>query len=221
MKNKILLLIFIAASVSGFAQVKPAFGVRAGFSSAGISGDANNSLTSLLDYTNGMVTTANRTGYFGGVYADIPFSKGFSLEPGLFYSQKGYQLQGDFNIKGVEFLNANAKATLQSDYLDIPVLLKGNFGGFNVFAGPEVSYLLKSNLQSKAGVLGINLLNNNLDATSQFNRWDVGITGGIGYQFTNGLNITAAYDQGLQPIDANKSLKAYNHALRIGIGVSF
>jgi len=53
--------------------------------------------------------------------------------------------------------------------------------------------------------LGINLLNNKIDATNQFNRWDAALTGGIGYQFSNGINLTASYDYGLSKLDANKN----------------
>jgi len=59
------------------------------------------------------------------------------------------------------------------------------------------------------------------DATNQFNRWDAGLTGGIGYQFTNGLNIMASYDYGLMKMDANENVKAYNRGIKLGIGVNF
>ena len=60
-----------------------------------------------------------------------------------------------------------------------------------------------------------------MDATEQFNRWDAGITGGIGYQFANGLNITAAYDHGLSKADKNQNMEAYNRSFKVGLGISF
>lgn len=219
MKKQILLLIFIVTSTITFAQVSPSFGVRAGLTSSGMRGDAVTSLNNLLNFSNGMITTGNRTGFFAGTYVNIPVSNGISLEPALYYSQKGYELKGALNLKGMDFLSANAKAQLQSQYIDIPVLLKANVGGLQLFAGPQFSYLTKANLRTTAGVLGINLLNSTMDATSQFNRWDAGLTGGIGYQFANGLNIMASYDYGLSKADANQNLKAYNNSIKIGIGV--
>ena len=59
-----------------------------------------------------------------------------------------------------------------------------------------------------------------MDATAQFNRWDAGVTGGIGYQFSNGMNISASYDMGLTKIDANRNVNAYNRGIKIGIGVN-
>ena len=104
----------------------------------------------------------------------------------------------------------------------MPLLLKADLGGgLQLFAGPQFSYLMKANLRTTAGVLGINLLNNTLDVTEQFNRLDMGVTGGIGYKFANGVNISAAYDHGLSKVDANKNISSYNNAIKIGIGITF
>ena len=221
MKTKFLLVISVLISSVSFAQTTPSFGVKAGILSSGFRGDAANNFNSILDLTNGKVTTKDYTGFFAGGYGNIPVTQNFSIEPGIYYSLKGYELDGAISIKGLNFLGANAKAILQSQYVDIPVLLKGNFGGFQIFAGPQISYLASANLKTTAGVLGINLLNKTMDATSQFNRWDAAVTGGIGYQFTNGMNISAAYDYGLLRADANQSVNAYHNAIKLGIGINF
>jgi hypothetical protein len=221
MRKKILLFCSLAFSTIIFAQTSPSFGVRAGLSSAKMSGDAADNLNDLLDFTNGGVTTNSHTGFFGGGYVNIPLTSQLSVEPALYYTQKGYELRGELNVKGLDFLGANAKAKLTSSYIDLPILLKGNFSGFQVFAGPQISYLTKADLRTTAGLLGFNLLNKTMDSTEQFNRWDAGITGGIGYQFTNGLNLTAAYDQGLSKADRNQNMEAYNRSFKVGLGISF
>ncbi len=221
MKKKILLLLSIIVSTLTIAQVQPSFGVRAGLSYAGMRGDAVNNLQDMLDFTGGIITTGNRTGFFAGTYATIRFTDNLSIEPALYYSQKGYELKGALGVKGMEFIGVNAKAKLNSQYIDIPVLIKANLGGFEVFAGPQVSYLAKADLGTSAGVLGIDLLNWKTDASALFNRWDAGITGGIGYQFQNGVNVMAAYDHGLSKVDAGKSVASYNRSFKIGVGMSF
>lgn len=221
MKKQILLLASVIVSTLAMAQTKPAFGIRAGLSSSSLKGDAVNSLNNLLDFTNGAITSGSHTGLFAGVYTTIPLAEKLSVEPAVYYSQKGYELTGALNIKGAEFLNANAKARLNSQYIDVPVVLKANLNGFQVFAGPQVSYLTKADLATSGGVLGFNVLNSKSDATSQFNRWDAGITAGIGYQFSNGLNIMAAYDHGLSKVDANKNFDSYNRSFKVGLGMSF
>jgi len=221
MKKQILLLISVVISSLTIAQVQPSFGVRAGVTSSGMRGDAVNSLNDVLDFADRMISTRNRTGFFAGGYAAIPVGEGFSVEPGVYYSQKGYELKGELGIKGTEFLGVNAKAQLQTNYIDIPVLLKANFDGFQIFAGPQVSYLLNADLRTTAGLLGFNLLNTKIDASNQFNRWDAAATAGVGYQFGNGVNIMAAYDYGLSKVDANKNLNSYNRSFKVGIGMSF
>lgn len=221
MKKQTLLFGAMLAATMGFAQTKPSFGIKGGVSSATIQGDAAKSLQSLIDYAGGAITTNSHTGFYAGAYASIPVAKNVAIEPGAYYTQKGYELRGDLNIKGAEFIGANAKAILTSNYIDVPLLIKGDFNGFQVFAGPQVSYLTSADLRTTAGVLGFNLLNRKMDATEQMNRWDAGLTGGIGYQFNNGFNITAAYDHGLTKTDANKNLDAYNRSFKVGVGFRF
>lgn len=221
MKKQILLFLSVLFTTFSFAQVTPQFGVRGGITSSSVRGDAVNSLNNIIDLTNGAISTSSTMGFFAGGYVNLPVAENFSIEPGLYYSQKGYEMNGALNLKGVEFLGANAKAKLQLQYVDVPVLLKGNFNGFQIFAGPQFSYLTHADLKTTAGVLGVNLLNNTMDATNQFNKWDVGVTGGIGYQLTNGINLMASYDYGLSKMDANQSVKSYNNVFKVGLGLSF
>jgi len=221
MKKQILLLASVALGTIAMAQSKPTFGVKAGMINSGMKGDAVEGLQNLIEVTDGMISTSSKTGLFAGVNVAIPVSEKVSIEPGIYYSQKGYELKGALDLKGVEFLGVNARAQLKSQYIDLPVLVKGNFNGFQVFAGPQVSYLTRADLKTTAGLLGINLLKNNIDATDQFNRWDMGITGGVGYQFKNGFSVSAAYDHGLSKLDAGQSADAYNRSFRVGLGLNF
>jgi hypothetical protein len=221
MKRQSLLFAALLASSLAFAQSKPSVGIRAGVTQSGLKGDAVESLNSLLDYTNGAIETRTRTGAFAGVNVSLPVSSAVSIEPGLYYAQKGYEMQGGLTIKGAEFLGANARARLTSHYIDLPVLVKVNMNGLQVFAGPQVSYLAKSDLRTTAGVLGFNLLNEKMDATDQFNRIDAGLVGGLGYQFTNGLNLSASYEHGLTRVDQNRNLEAYNRGFKVGLGFKF
>lgn len=221
MKKGILLIAASVITISSFSQDKVSFGIKGGFSSARMQGEAMNSLGNLVDLTGGYVTTNSRSGFFAGGNVSLPVSENISIEPGLYYTQKGYEMRGDLQWKAVDFLSAAATAKLDAQYVDLPLLLKANFGGFQVFAGPQVSYLVNADLKTKAGILGINLLNKNWDVTNEYNRWDAGVTGGIGYQFKNGVNLSAAYDHGLSRVDANQSLEAYNRSFKVGLGMRF
>lgn len=221
MKKELFLSAAIFISTLATAQTQASFGIRGGLSSAGLRGDAVGNLNNLIELADGMITTGNNTGFFAGTYATIPLSNKIALEPGLYYTQKGYAIKGNLAMKAINFLGVNASADLNAQYIDLPVLVKAAIGGFQVFAGPQVSYLAQAGFKTKAGVLGVNLLNKNIDVTEQFNRWDAGITGGIGYQFANGMNVIAAYDHGLSKVDANKSMNSYNRSFKVGVGFRF
>ncbi len=216
-----LLILVMTISTQSFAQFKISYGFRAGVSSADMRGDAVQSLNSLVELAPDYFSTGRRTGFYTGTFVSIPLHKYLTFEHGLNYTQKGYQLKGSLKVKGVDILGVNAKAQLQMNYIEMPVLLKANIGGFNIFAGPQISYLLNADLRASAGALGFNILSTKIPATSQFNKWDAGLTGGIGYNFKNGINLSASYDHGLSKVDAGENFTAYNRAVRIGIGFSF
>ena len=109
MKKQFVLLTTVMASSVALAQTKPSVRIRGGISTAGIKGDAVESLDNLLDYTNGMITKSNNTGYYAGVSVSLPLNEMFSLEPGVYYAQKGAELKGQLAIKGLEFLSPNPK----------------------------------------------------------------------------------------------------------------
>jgi hypothetical protein len=219
-KNLRLSMAAVLLSFSSFAQVQ--YGVKAGVNLANWNGQFMESLDNVVKLSNGFVQSQMKPGIYAGGYAEIPISGIFSVQPGLYYSQKGYTLQGDLSIEKLNFLGANAKAQVQSHYIDVPVLLKAEpVKGLQIFGGPQMSYLVKNNLQVNADVLGFSLLNTDLDITDQFQRWDMGIVGGIGYQFDNGINIQAAYEHGLRRLDANENFKTFNKVYKLGVGFRF
>lgn len=202
------------------AQTK--FGVQAGVINSTWKGEALNSLNDVVDLTNGYITTHSKTGFTVGGYATIPVAEKISFEPGINYSQKGYTMKGDLKIDKLDFLGINASAKVEAHYIDVPLILKAEVAkGFTVFAGPQVSYLAKNNLHVNAGILGISLYDDKLDMTDDFNRVDIGLTGGLGYKFDNGFNFKAGYDHGLSKLDKNDNFKAYNRAFKFTVGFTF
>ena len=221
MKRYFLLFASVALSTIAFAQTKTSFGIRGGVSYAGLAGVAVNTVQNWVDLSSGAISTSSRPGIFGGGFVNISVSDKFSIEPAVYYAQKGYEMKGTFSLKGAEFLSAGAKAQLTTSYIDVPVLAKVNLDGFQVFAGPQVSYLADAKLRMTAGALGFNIVDNTMDAKNQFNELDVALTGGIGYQFGNGFHITAAYDHGLSKIDKGQNFDSYNRAFKVGLGFKF
>ena len=220
MKNIMLPVLCLILSVRSIAQ-RIHYGVGAGVSSYNISGEATTNLKQLLNFTNGIVSTGPVTGFYGGGYANISLGNNLSVEPGLNYSTKGYAIAGSYTVKGFDILSANAKAALHSSYIEIPLILKANIKGLQIFAGPQLSYLTNANVNTSAGFAGINLYQGNMDITSQLNRWDAAIIAGVGYQFTNGVRLTSLYERGLSNVNAGQNIKSYNEGFKIGAGINF
>lgn len=215
------LLLFIFGTVlSTTAQIKPV--IKAGVVQSTWKGEARESFTQLIDATDGYISSRNRTAFYVGAGVDIPLGDMVSVEPSLIYTQRGYGLKGNLTINELKIDALNARATSQMHYIDMPVLLKIKpAAGLQIFAGPQVSYLVKNNLRADVSVFGFSLLNRDIDITEQFNRWDVGVTGGVGYEFENGIGIAASYERGFQRLDKNQNFKAFNEGYKAGLTYRF
>ncbi|MBX9782264.1 MAG: PorT family protein [Chitinophagaceae bacterium] len=214
----VLFLSFI--SLAATAQLKPV--IKAGIINSTWNGDAQQTLGSVLDKTNGILDSRSRTGFYIGGAVDLPLGEIISIEPGLTYTQRGYGLRGNLTINQLKIDALNARATAQMSYIDFSVLIKVKpAGGLTLFAGPQVSCLAKNNLRADVAVPGFSLLNTNLDITNQFNWFDVGVTGGVGYEFANGFGINAAFERGFNRIDKNQNFRAFNQGIKAGITYKF
>lgn len=215
-----LLLIFIAASLTTNAQIKPI--IKIGASQSTWKGEARSSFDQLIDSTNGYITSRNRTGFYANVGAEIPMGEFASFEPSVGYSQRGFGVKGNITISNMKIEALNARATAQMHYVDLTALLKVKpVTGLQLFVGPQLSYLVKNNLHADVAVLGFSILNKDMDVTDEFARWDMGITGGVGYEFANGIGITAAYERGFKRVDKNERFKAFNEGYKAGLTYRF
>lgn len=222
MKRNFLLTVISILLLTSFSNAQVSYGVRAGANFSKWQGEDLQIIEDLVDKTDGWLETKGKTGFHVGGYVNIPISETFSFEPGLEYSKKGYSIKGDFKIDALKFLAINAGAQVQSHYIDIPLYLKANVAkGLNVYAGPQVSFLVRSTLNAKVGVLGISLFNKGIGITERFNKVDLGLSGGIGYQFDNGINLRAGYDYGLSKLDKNNNYDAYNRVVKVSVGYTF
>ena len=87
------------------------FGIKAGLNVADWQGDATQSAANLLEFANGFASKKVRPGFHAGAYAVVPLGSQFTLEPGVYYSQKGTVLRGSFTSDRFQFLNAQTTVT--------------------------------------------------------------------------------------------------------------
>ena len=183
---KKLLVIVFALGFFGTAQAQ--FGVRAGYSSTNFTNFDSDALA----------------GFHAGAYfrKDLGF---ISIEPGIQFSQKGYDSNGMIGAPPVKNDRLN--------YVDIPVLLRVNILPFlNVFAGPQGSVLVSRKLEYMDG--------NTDTSTEPIKGYDLAGVLGLGAKLPLGLNLQLSYDLGFQSVNYyNQDVK--NNTLKVSLGYDF
>lgn len=222
MKKIIFTLVLFTFSLSNFlmAQVSPIkIGVRGGVNISDWRGDAVQSFSDLADMST-VLKTESLTGFHAGINLSIPVSGRLSFEPGIFYSTKGMKLSQTFIEGG--FLNLKGEISNRLHYIEMPVLAKVYVvEGLYLTGGPQVAYLVSNKVRAEAGIFGFSV-EEDFDVNSGFRKFDVGLTGGLGYQFKNGINLSALYDHSLTTLDEGSGdIDAYNRAVKFSIGFIF
>ena len=170
MKKLFLFLLASASLTLGNAQMR--FGLKAGANFSNISGT-------------GVTGSKMNTSFYGGGLVTLPVLGSFSVQPELNYSGQGSKVS-----------NVDGSFTLNSGYLNIPVLLKyGHSSGFFAETGPQLGFLLSANVKSGG---------TSTDVKSSYQSTDFSWAFGLGY-FLNPVNfgIDARYNLGLTNL--NKS----------------
>lgn len=199
------------------------FGFRGGLNLADVQGDAVKTFTDLAGYApDGAITKEMRPGFYAGVYATLPLGNSFAIEPGINYSEKGSVLRGTLPFPALDFLNANVTGTARLAYVDVPVLAKVFVTpGLYFYAGPQASFLVSGKARVEAGALGFSAYKQDFDISNQLRKVDFAAVGGLGYQFENGLGLSAGYDYGLTSLDTGNRFDAQNRVIKVGANFSF
>ncbi|HEX8656960.1 MAG TPA: porin family protein [Hymenobacter sp.] len=210
-----------SAPTGGSSGVR--FGFRGGLNVSDVQGDAVKTFTSLAGYApEGALTRQMRPGFYAGLYATLPIGPGFAIEPGISYSEKGTVLRGKVPVPALDFLNTNLTGTARLAYLDVPVLAKVFLTpGLYFYAGPQASFLVSGKARVEAGALGFSAYRQDFDVSNQLRKVDFAVVGGLGYQFDNGLGLSAGYDYGLNSIDSGNRFDAQNRVVKVGLNYSF
>jgi len=173
-------------------------------------------LTSL--YIDNVSSEHMKAGFNAGVFAKLPVTTGFSIQPELLYSVKG--AKDTYS----NFVQGDGEYRFNLGYVELPVLAVVNIcKNFNIHAGGYAAYLVNANVKdvnNDGSIEGATDLN-----TDNFNRWDFGLAGGAGFDFGN-VTLGARYNYGLSNIgksgnlsgDLTKSSKNAGVAIYLGFG---
>ncbi|AWH74616.1 PorT family protein [Dokdonia sp. Dokd-P16] len=201
---KKIVVVAIAAlfgTVAVQAQDEVSFGAKGGVNFATVGGD---------DFDD---PDARTSFHFGG-FVEVPITEKFSIQPEVYYSGQGYDIQSVNNGDDVEF---------QLDYINVPVLAKYYFvDGFYGEVGPQIGFNVNSEIDSNPdGNSGD--INFNNDA---INTIDFAVVGGLGYKLNNGLFFNARYNLGLSDVFSSEDLGGFdldarNRVFMLGAGFAF
>lgn len=212
--RKLCMLLALTAFVSiAFAQeqqtttessLQPKFGIKGGVNLSNL-------------YVDEVEDENMKVGLNIGVFAKMPITKGFSIQPELLYSSKGAKLKYN-NLFG------EGEYRYNMNYVELPVLAVFNLGkNFNIHAGPYAALLTSANIKR------LDKDNGDIDHiadldTDDFNRFDYGLVGGVGFDIEN-FTLGARYNYGLHEIgkdgiagQATKNSKNSAFTFYIGIG---
>ncbi len=156
-----------------------------------------------------------KTGFHLGAVYNIDLIGSFSLEPGLYFSQKGFKLNDD---------DANM------NYLELPVNVKFKMVDLSALAidahiGPFAALGLGG--KWKTDILGekedVKIFD---DDEMGCKRFDFGLQMGLGAVIMNKIYAGVNYDMSLTKIDADlglgkDNLKESNHVWMISVGLNF
>jgi hypothetical protein len=235
MKKLFLAFILAGSALSASAQYsKPAtttFGIRGGMNLASVQISADGSSTT--------ANTGKLTSFSAGLFADIAVNDGFSIQPGLFYSGKGFKLDG--LGASVDFGSGNAfsstgEAKTHISYVQVPVNFIFNVptsaGKFYIGAGPFASVAIRARLKGYGeDTETINgkttTVREDFDEKVEIGsddgikRFDYGATGLAGFRFSNGISVNATYDLGLANISGGSSDEGKMKTRTIGFSLGF
>ena len=142
------------------------------------------------------------TGINLGVFAKLPITENFAIQPEVYFTTKGSE-----SVYNNAFVNGTAKFNL--NYVEVPVLLVVNVvKNFNIHAGPYVAFLVDGKVSNESASGNFDF-ENNID-TDDYNKIDAGIAAGIAVDIES-ISIGARYNYGLTNIGKEKNYGGTNY----------
>ncbi|AKD05509.1 hypothetical protein PKOR_04155 [Pontibacter korlensis] len=181
--KKLILSLAIALVSFTAAQAQASLGVRGGANISNLSGDLRDE--DLFE---------NKVDFHAGLILNFPIvDEFFSIQPELLYSRKGFKNSDEeFTLLNQTY---RREGKVNYNYLDLPILARIKAGPLYFEAGPQASYLLNVNNETKEYING-SLQNTNRDEKSKegLSEFEVGYAAGIGFESRNGISLGVRYN---------------------------
>lgn len=155
-------------------------------------------------------TTDYKTGFNAGVTLEVKLVGPLSIAPEILYAQKGYKAHTTFG----EF-------TQRTDFIDVPILAKLNLApGFNVVAGPQVSFLT-STTNTYTNGFSTTVQKNYEDDANKFRKNLIAGVIGVSFDLSKSVDLHGRYSLDLQKNnqDGTSQTPQYrNQVFEVGLG---
>lgn len=190
MKHAIVLFVILslfvcAAPISAKAQ-------KTNSQTFGVKGGVNFSNLYLKDANDNKMLT----GFNIGLFAKLPVSSTFAIQPELYFTTKGAQ-----TTYNSTFINGTVQYNF--NYLEVPLLFVVNItDNFNLHAGPYVSYMLNGKVKNKSNVGSVDF--DEKINTEDYNKFDAGIAAGAGVDL-GAISLGARYTYGLTKVGKERT----------------
>lgn len=199
MKKSILFVLLALVSMAGFSQIT--WNAKVGMN--------------ISNYTGDDVDMSAKVGVKLGFGMDYAFNKTWSLQPSLFFSQKGAKTS-------VTILNNSVEQTVNAMYLELPVMAAARFNVANntnivVSAGPYFACGVAGKARTEMVMEGLKTdVKESTFGEDSFDRFDAGLGVGVAAEF--GRIIVGLDGQyGLVKVyDADDSPKNMNFTISVG-----
>lgn len=212
--KKILIPVFIGTFLSGtsFAQ-KLTFGPEAGLNLSNVN----------WEYDGEKAETKIKTGWKIGGIVNIPVYKNLYVQPGIFYSSKGFKMHEQLVL-------GESNTTGALNYVEIPVNAMYRYGigkksALFVTAGPYVAIATNGKITEYVNGTGSSVTSGTFEDDVEFGkesgelkRLDYGANFGLGYETGMGLYFRAQYGLGLANISNENKMSVKNNVIQFSVG---
>jgi hypothetical protein len=188
-----IFILFILFSITSAAQVN--FAITGGLGLSRISSKGGDSWAD--NYS------PRLAGHLGGI-VDVDVAKHMLIRTGLIYSARGSSVTNEVGI----IIPTQEHARLKLKFLEVPLLLTRYNHGFEIFAGPQFSYLLSAKFKFEDESEDIK---EGMNATTLDGRMGLGVSPGR-------FAIQLSYLRALTPIMEQGSVSWKNHTLYVSAG---
>src|SRR6478735_4385199 len=194
--KKCLVFFALGFTLYSSARAQVSFGAKAGGAITSLPGDYDNN---------------SKVGFYGGLTAQLPVGKKFSVAAELVYSLQGNKKRIRFSdwAPNDEYIESGKKENMNLSYVNLPVLVKYGFIK-NVYleTGLQAGLLISAKVKTSQGTGDIKDLYKSFDVC-----WPIG----VGYQLKNGLGANFRYNLGLTNANKGAFYEAHNSVAQLGL----